>query len=806
MALPIIEKYQQILAADPRSLIFVELARALLERGDARRAMEVCRAGLEHHPKSIVGRITWGRALLQVGDVKGANDQFDVAIAIDPGTPYAYNLVGDALVGAGLHREALPVLTRAVELQPADAQARTRLEEARRRVGGGTAVAIPAAAPATPSEPKPASAAGGAGATRLATPAVTGPPGGLEPTSPPPGIGDHADDSPTDELTLRLAFDDLPAESEHPAKPPLPPPVPPPRKGRLHGPRTLLGLLPSAEPTSGKTPAPAPATDAAEASRLASAYELELREKAAHAEAKEAAPSKRGRVVALVALAAVLAGAGGTFFWFRAKARAEELERTLREARIGLARDTRGALAKAAEVLARARAGTPNDPRLLSLVAQVNAVLAADHGDATARTLALELTDPAVAGDGALAARWLLASSAAEKADAAAPLVSTPAGTAPEPILHRLAGEALLARGELDSGRARLEKAAGAAPPDLAALALLGDSFLKANDPERALAWFEAAIRAHATHPRSVIGAAEARLALSRPLDGSLRELAAVEEDQASPPPLREKLRFELAYARVLAATGELTGAVRRLTLAAGALGDSPRLEATRTDLLLRARRWGEAEIAAAKAVRLEPKSTDHRLLLARARNGARHHAAALQALEGQDGRSVWLERGIAWHGLGRQEQARAALEKTIRDGKMPADAAIWYARADVALGHADRAVTLLTRLADAPGAGALASATLGEALLAARLPSDAEAACQVSISRDARAPEGHRCLGQVLLSGGHAAEAIAPLEQAVALDPADAEAKKLLAAAKAPPPVPRALPRKPPPPKKGKK
>jgi cellulose synthase operon protein C len=788
VALPIIEKYQQILAADPRSLIFVELARALLERGDARRAMEVCRAGLEHHPKSIVGRITWGRALLQAGDAKGAHDQFDVAIGIDPGTPYAYNLVGDALVAAGLFREALPVLSRAVELQPADAQARARLEEVRRQAGGGTAVAMPAVAMPAVAVP---------GATLLATPAVSGPVGGHEPHSPPPGIGDHADDAPTDELTLRLAFDELPAEADHPARAARPPPVPSSRKGQPPGPRTLLGLLPSSEPTSVKTPAPAATPSPDEASRLATAYELELREKAAHAEAKDAAPSKRGRAVALVALAAVLAGAGGTFFWFRAKSRSEELERTLKEARVGLARDTRGALAKAAEVLAKTRAGSPGDPRLLSLVAQVNAVLAADHGDATARVLALDLRDPAVAGDGALAVRWLLAENAAEKADAATALVSTPAGTTPEPIIHRLAGEALLERGELEAGRARLEKAAGATPPDLAALALLGDSFLKANDPERALAWYEAAIGAHATHPRSVIGAAEARLALFRALDGSLKELGAVEANQASPPPLREKLHLELVYARVLAATGEVNGALRRLTLAAGSLGDSSKLEATRTELLLGARRWGDAEAAAAKALRLEPKANGHRLLLARARNGAHRHAAALQALEGQDGRPVWLERGIAWHGLGRNEQARAALEKTIRDGKMPGDAAIWYARADVALGHADRAVTLLTRLADAKGAGALASATLGEALLAAKRPADAEAACQVAISRDAKAPEGHRCLGQVRLGTGRAAEAIAPLEQAVALDPADAEAKKLLAAAKAPPPAPKAPPKK---------
>ncbi len=756
----LIEKYEQILAADPRSLIFVELARALLDRGDPRRAMEVCRAGLEHHPGSILGRITWGRALLEAGDLPGAQGQFDAAIGIDPGTPYAHNLVGDALVAAGHFREALPVLARAAELQPGDARARARLEEARRRAGG-TAAAIPVAAP----------------------------PGDHSASPPSPALPHPAGEAPTDELTLRVAVEEPPAGPERQAAPPLPPPVPTSRPGGRPAPSTLLGILPAGEAEPARAPATTPVPDAAEASRLASDYERTLREKAAHAEAQAAAPSRRGRVIALVALAAVLAGAAGTFAWFRAQARAEELERTLKVARVGLARDTRGALAKAAEVLARAREGSPRDPRLLSLVAQVNAVLGADHGDAAARALAGELTDPAVAGDGALAARWLLASTAGEKAEAARSLVSTPAGTAPEPLLHRLAGQILVSRGELDSGRARLEKAAGTTPPDLAALALLGDSWLRADDPERALAFFEAAIGAHPTHPRSVMGAAEARLALSRPLDGSLRELAAVEADPASPPPVGEKLRFELVYARVLAATGDLDGAVRRLTLAAGALGDSSRLEAIRAGLLLEARRWDQAEAAAARAVRLEPAAAEHRVLLARARNGAHRFGAALQALERQDGRPVWLQRGIALHGLGKQAQARAALEKTIRDGKMPADAAIWYARADVALGHADRAVALLEKLAGAPGAGALSSATLGEALLAARRPAEAAAACRVAIDRDARAPEGHRCLGQVLLSGGRAAEAVAPLTQAVALDPADPEARKLLAAARAPPP-----------------
>src|SRR5512133_993834 len=144
----IVEKYEQILAADPRSRIFVELAKALVDRGEHARAVEVCRRGLEHHPSSILGRVIWGRALLEGGDTKGATDQFDIAIALEPASPYAFNLVGEALLKKGLHREALPVLARAAELQPADARVKGWLDEARRR-----AASEPEGAAAAPTAP-----------------------------------------------------------------------------------------------------------------------------------------------------------------------------------------------------------------------------------------------------------------------------------------------------------------------------------------------------------------------------------------------------------------------------------------------------------------------------------------------------------------------------------------------------------------------------------------------------------------------------------------------------------------------------
>jgi cellulose synthase operon protein C len=132
MAPSLVEKYDLILAADPRSRVFVELARALLERGENARAVEVCRRGLEHHPGSIQGRILWGRGLLAAGDVDGALAQFEAAAGIEPQNPYAVNLGAEALVERGLHGRARLLLERAAALQPSNERIRGWLEEARR--------------------------------------------------------------------------------------------------------------------------------------------------------------------------------------------------------------------------------------------------------------------------------------------------------------------------------------------------------------------------------------------------------------------------------------------------------------------------------------------------------------------------------------------------------------------------------------------------------------------------------------------------------------------------------------------------
>ncbi|MFP2910011.1 tetratricopeptide repeat protein, partial [Pyxidicoccus sp. 3LFB2] len=139
MAKSMVERYEQLLRQDPTSSVFVELAKALLEKGDAARAIEVCGQGISHHPTSTVGRVLWGKALIQLGRPAEAMEQFDQAISIEKDNPYAYNLIGEVLLQRGLYRSALPILRKAVALQPNDGRVKLWLEQAQQALAGGPA-------------------------------------------------------------------------------------------------------------------------------------------------------------------------------------------------------------------------------------------------------------------------------------------------------------------------------------------------------------------------------------------------------------------------------------------------------------------------------------------------------------------------------------------------------------------------------------------------------------------------------------------------------------------------------------------
>ncbi|HVO18437.1 MAG TPA: tetratricopeptide repeat protein [Anaeromyxobacter sp.] len=765
----IVDKYQQIFAADPRSRIFVELAKALLERGEPEQAIEVCRTGLEHHPSSILGRVVWGRSLLEQGDVPGARDQFEIAIALDPGSPYAYNLVGEALHRKSLFREALPVLARAVDLQPADARLRAWLEEARAGAAHGAAAEVTASFQLPPQRPD------GAG------PATA-------PASPPPGPGPARDPSPPGPAPAPAAAT---SPAPTPPAPLVPPPVPatapPPLSPSLHRdevPRSLLAIIPGAT-RPGVAAAQAPAAspvDEEEAERIAARYEQEVRERLL-SEPEPPPPFHRRHRGLLLAGILVAAGACATalFLFIRAAGLEREAAGAASRARAGLARDTAGALREAHRLLGAARQHS-SAPELTSLAAQVAAVLATEHGDEEARALAAELSTRAEAGDGGRAAAYLLAEPAARAAAEASVLSAPPSS---DPFLQALAGRILLRRGETEAGRGRLEIAARAAPPLLRALSDLGDAALDAGDPEGALGYYGAALSAVPTHPRSVVGAAEARLALGLDLPRARAELEAVAADPGSAPPHDLRLRYEVAFAHVLVATGEPASAAARLATAAEQLGESAALASAAAEAHLATRSYERAEASAARAVALAPGDAPARALLARARIGRGRYAEALAATAGVEGRAVCLQRAIARFRLGQIAEARRELEKTAHEGRMPAEAAVWYALTDLKLGRVEQARSLLEKLVASRSAPPLTLVALGQALEASGKAEEAEAAYRAAVGRDPAAPEGHAALGLLLLAHGQTAESVPELQKAAAADPADMDLRRSLGAAR---------------------
>lgn len=756
-----VDKYEIILAADPKSRVFVELAKALIERGDHGRAAQVCRQGLQHHPNSVQGRVLLGRALLAGGDERSAVTELESAAALEPRNPYGWNLAAEVLVEKGLHGRAVRILENAVELQPSNEQLQGWLERARRE-----AEALP------PDAAKPDGGEASAGA-----PPAPEAPGGNGPAQPGPG-----DQAPPAAATT--------AGSPQPPGPPPRPdttPAPPPLKRRAPGQR-ITPLAAALEHLPGESPpaaAPAPAARAAdprEAARIASEYERELRQKL-FAREQEPPPGflKRHWLPLVLAFVVVAGGGGGSLVYrsVRSAHREADVKGYVEAARKGLARDTAGALRDAARVLASARELDPQNGEAVALSAEVEALLAADFDDEEARDQARALADSPLAGEGAVAARYLLASSPAELRAASEPLRTQPVAVGP--VLQILAARVLLARGEAESALSRLEIAAKGSPPSLRALADLGDYYRERGDLDQALGYYRAALSAHPTHPRSAIGAAEARLALGRDLGESLATLQAVEADESSPPAAADRMRFELAYARLLGATGQRAAATERLGRAAEKLGARAELPAAAAEIQMASGNYGDAEAEARRAVRLAPREAAWRVLLARAQAGHGRYRELLRESDGFDSRDLRLWRGVARYELRDYRGAKAELEKTRRESRMPAEAATYYALADWGLGHQKRARELLEKLVVLPKAPALAFVASGHLAMARGDQSEAEQDFRQAVERDASNVEGHCALGRLLLSRGDAKAARPLLERAAALNPYHAEARVAL-------------------------
>ncbi|MCB9527287.1 MAG: tetratricopeptide repeat protein [Myxococcales bacterium] len=122
-----IEALSRTCAADPRSLHFVELGRLLLEAGDHRRAYDVLRTGLHHHPEHIDGHYHYGESRLRLGQLGPSIAEFEWVLRRAPAHVDALLALARAQSWDGRAHEARQTLERALAAAPDDPRPRAAI-------------------------------------------------------------------------------------------------------------------------------------------------------------------------------------------------------------------------------------------------------------------------------------------------------------------------------------------------------------------------------------------------------------------------------------------------------------------------------------------------------------------------------------------------------------------------------------------------------------------------------------------------------------------------------------------------------
>jgi tetratricopeptide (TPR) repeat protein len=740
LAKSLAEKFEQILAADPASMIFLELARALLQMGDATRAIEVCRGGLSHHPSSIRGRVLLGQALLAREDVPEALQAFEEALALEPDNPYAYNLVAEQLMRHKRMAEALPILAKAQALQPSDLRVRRWIAEAR---GEKVEPDEPEVAAELSAPPEPSS--------------VEQPTAAAEPPRAPPPV-------PAGPILM-----DETTEAE-----PLPP-----RRRRVAD--MLLADLPDSKPPPSRPEVKSTPTTptTSEIERMAHRYESELRAKLDETRQKPKSFVRRHWLPLAILGTLVLLGGGAVvgIRLFRERYNRQHAHEFVARAEQGLLLDTYGSLSGATHQLDELLAVDPHDARAMALRAQAQATLCQEFGcpDTQRQALATPLADAAVsAADpvAVLVAKYALSPAPLELADA---ILALPAVSA---WSNYLAGHIALLRHDDAEALKRFDAALKIVPAHVPTLVAVGDHYLRAGDLGRAGELFALAHQASPLNVAAAVGLAEVHLASHEVSADDERSLSEVAPEGERAIPVHVRQRYDLATARVLAANGQVTKAVQRLLDGVAEHGDELVAYASAlSDVYASDGQYDRAEEQAWRALsrnKQDPEALERygRVLLARGR-----FRDILARVPAGGSRRLHVLRAQANLGLGDCNAARSEVEATRKDSKAPAQGAVVIAQCDAKAGHvadAEQTLRQIAALPRAPIEALLALAVIEDQAGDHRQGiDDARKAVQV----DPHSYEAHCVLGRLLVKSDATAEAETELQAAVRLNHQHTEA-----------------------------
>ncbi len=149
---PRIEELRRRVQKDPASIAFAQLAEEYRRAGNLQEAIDTCRAGLSKHPAYLSARVTLGRALVETGDLEGAQGELEYVLqhatenlAAIRGLAEIHQRRGRLAEALGLYRKALNIATHDPDLEKTVGEISAELTAA--------AAAAPPVVP--PAEPDP---------------------------------------------------------------------------------------------------------------------------------------------------------------------------------------------------------------------------------------------------------------------------------------------------------------------------------------------------------------------------------------------------------------------------------------------------------------------------------------------------------------------------------------------------------------------------------------------------------------------------------------------------------------------------
>lgn len=113
---------------------FAQLAEELRREGANDEAVEVCRAGLAHHPDYLTVRVTLGRALVELDRLDEAFTELTAVLDAAPGNLPAIRALAEIYQRRGLMNEALVHYRRALQLSQHDVDLEHTVGQIQRQV------------------------------------------------------------------------------------------------------------------------------------------------------------------------------------------------------------------------------------------------------------------------------------------------------------------------------------------------------------------------------------------------------------------------------------------------------------------------------------------------------------------------------------------------------------------------------------------------------------------------------------------------------------------------------------------------